>query len=100
VKSGEIKLVKDHSLSPAISEDGRYISYEYSPSPDGGTLPMLMLYDTTTGKEIEICKTSGGNKAGWYMPDIRIEKNIIYFHSTYWGELREYQYNIEKGDLT
>lgn len=98
VEKGDIRLVKDHALSPAISADGKYIAYEYNADPEHG-LPAIYRYDVERGTELFIDYTSLGNtKGGWYFPNPKISGDglTITYHTTKNGKPEIWQWTQEK----
>jgi Tol biopolymer transport system component len=82
--TGAISMIKPNALSPAISRDGKFITYEYNADPQNG-LPAIYRYEIATGKEEFIDYTSLGNwKGGWYMPNPQISSDgtVITYHTT------------------
>ena len=81
--TGDIKMIKAKARMPVMSENGRYLVYEYSYDYDT-SLPQLMLYDTVTGKESFIAYTSGGNNYGWKTQEFTIVNNdTVYYETSY-----------------
>jgi hypothetical protein len=81
-KTGAISKLKAHSRFPTISDDGKYVVYEYAGNYDTD-LPAVYLYNTATGKETFIAYTSGGNAYGWSTQEFTITDGIVIYKTTY-----------------
>lgn len=94
IGTGDVMVVKDHALAPAISADGRYVVYEHNADPEKG-LPAIYRYEVSSGMELFIDYTSVGNtKGGWYFPNPQISADglTITYHTTKTGKPEVWQW--------
>jgi len=102
ISTNDISVLKQGARFPALSPDGKYIVYEWTPNYDT-TLPAIYLYDNTQHTERFLAYTSGGNSYGWTTQDFNITNTTVSFLTSYpypgISGFSKMQYNIPANSL-
>lgn len=74
-------IISEHARFPTMSDDGKYIVYEYEDNFGDDIMPYLVLYEVDTGKTKSITFTTSGQI--WKTQTFKISENVVYFETSY-----------------
>lgn len=98
LETGDLTLISEHARMPTISDDGKYVVYEYEDNFDDDLMPILQIYDANTGQKKSIAYTTNGRI--WISQIFRINNSVIYFKSSAYSEnLTEMSYDLKTDKL-